>query len=161
MTIEEKRNALKAACESHHPYCYSNGECPLYGLGDICFDEDNIERDYEIVFGKEADKTEDIVRTGKLMGVPENIMLHATVCDELKDLYQRKNTDYGDSFHKTFIEEGMAMARIRLSDKMERFKRLTKSGEQNVKDESIRDTLIDLANYAIMTIVEMEREKHD
>lgn len=90
-----------------------------------------------------------------------NLILHAAVCDELKDLYKRKNTDYGDSFHKTFLEEGMAMSRIRLSDKMERFKRLTKSGEQNVKDESVRDTLIDLANYAIMTIVEMERVKHD
>ena len=93
--------------------------------------------------------------------IAENITIHAAICDELKDLYLRKNTDYGDSFHKTFIEEGMAMSRIRLSDKLERFKRLTKSGEQNVKDESVRDTLIDLANYAIMTIVEMERVKND
>lgn len=90
-----------------------------------------------------------------------NLILHAAICDELKDLYRRKNTDYGDSFHKTFLEEGLAMSRIRLSDKIERFKRLTKSGEQNVKDESVRDTLIDLANYAIMTIVEMERVNHD
>lgn len=81
---------------------------------------------------------------------------HAMICDELKDLYKRKNADYGDSFHKTFIEEGMAMPRIRLSDKLERFKRLTKNKERLVVDESIRDTLIDLANYAIMTIVEME-----
>lgn len=92
---------------------------------------------------------------------PINIVLHTAICNELKDLYCRKNADYGDSFHKTFIEEGMAMSRIRLTDKLERFKRLTKSGEQNVKDESIRDTLIDLANYAIMTIVEMERETDD
>ena len=90
-----------------------------------------------------------------------NLIIHAAICEQLKDLYKRKNADYGDSFHKTFLEEGMAMSRIRLSDKMERFKRLTKSGEQNVKDESIRDTLIDLANYAIMTIVEMERVEHD
>lgn len=90
---------------------------------------------------------------------PDNITIHAAICDELKDLYRRKNTDYGDSFHKTYLEEGLAMSRIRLTDKLERFKRLTRSGEQNVKDESVRDTLIDLANYAIMTIVEMEREK--
>jgi hypothetical protein len=81
---------------------------------------------------------------------------HAQICDEIKGLYQRKNTDYGDSFHVTFIEEGMAMPRIRLTDKLERFKRLTKSNEQRVKDESVRDTLIDLANYAIMTVLEME-----
>ena len=53
-------------------------------------------------------------------------------------------------------EEGMAMARIRLGDKLARFKSLTKSGVQEVKDESIRDTLIDLANYAIMTVLEMD-----
>lgn len=81
---------------------------------------------------------------------------HALICNEIKALYQRKNADYGDSFHKTFVEEGMAMPRIRLTDKLERFKRLSRSDERFVKDESIRDTLIDLANYAIMTILEME-----
>ena len=50
----------------------------------------------------------------------------------------------------------MAMPRIRLGDKLNRFKALTKSGSQQVSDESVRDTLIDLANYAIMTILEME-----
>ena len=48
------------------------------------------------------------------------------------------------------------MARIRLGDKFSRFKTLSRGGEQKVNDESIRDTLIDLANYAIMTVVEME-----
>ena len=92
---------------------------------------------------------------------PDQVDRHAMICDEIKELYRKKNADYGDSFHKTFLEEGMAMPRIRLTDKLERFKRLTKSNEQNVKDENIRDTLIDLANYAIMTILEMECEQHD
>lgn len=81
---------------------------------------------------------------------------HARICKEINDLYERKNHDYGDSFHQTFVEEGMAMARIRLGDKFSRFKTLSRGGEQKVNDESIRDTLIDLANYAIMTVVEME-----
>lgn len=84
------------------------------------------------------------------------VQRHAEICKEINNLYERKNHDYGDSFHQTFTEEGMAMARIRLGDKLARFKSLTKSGVQQVKDESIRDTLIDLANYAIMTVVEME-----
>lgn len=37
---------------------------------------------------------------------------HAEICKEINDLYERKNHDYGDSFHQTFVEEGMAMARI-------------------------------------------------
>ena len=84
------------------------------------------------------------------------VQRHAEICKEINDLYERKNHDYGDSFHQTFVEEGMAMARIRLGDKFSRFKTLSHSGEQKVNDESIRDTLIDLANYAIMTVLEME-----
>lgn len=81
---------------------------------------------------------------------------HSDICKEINALYAMKNHDYGDSFHQTFVEEGMAMARIRLGDKFSRFKTLSRGGEQKVNDESIRDTLIDLANYAIMTVVEME-----
>ena len=83
---------------------------------------------------------------------------HKQICDELNTLYAKKNHDYGDSFHLSFVEEGMAMARIRLGDKYNRFKTLSRSTKQEVSDESIRDTLIDLANYAIMTILEMESE---
>ena len=87
--------------------------------------------------------------------------MHREICEEINDLYARKNHDYGDSFHQTFVEEGMAMARIRLGDKFNRFKTLSRRGEQKVSDESIRDTLIDLANYAIMTVLEMEVSDHD
>lgn len=82
---------------------------------------------------------------------------HMQMCLGLNELYQKKNKDYGDSFHKSFVEEGMAMARIRLGDKYNRFCALTKSQEgPEVKDESIKDTLIDLANYAIMTLLELD-----
>lgn len=89
------------------------------------------------------------------------VQRHAEICKEINNLYERKNHDYSDSFHQTFVEEGMAMPRIRLGDKLARFKSLTKSGVQEVKDESIRDTLIDLANYAIMTVLEMEVAEND
>lgn len=84
---------------------------------------------------------------------------HSAICAELGDIYIRKNADYGASFHRTFVEEGFAMARIRLTDKLERFKQLTRSGsKQQVADESIRDTLLDLANYAIMTVMEIDAD---
>ena len=82
---------------------------------------------------------------------------HKQICMELNALYARKNHDYGDSFHQTFVEEGMAMPRIRLGDKFNRFKTLSrKLDSQRVTDESLKDTLLDLANYAIMTVLEME-----
>lgn len=92
----------------------------------------------------------------------DKVMHHKKLCDGLNALYARKNHDYGDSFHQSFIEEGLAMARIRLGDKFSRFKTLsrispTDSTQQQVTDESIRDTLLDLANYAIMTVLELDQ----
>lgn len=84
-----------------------------------------------------------------------NVEMHKALCEELNRIYEKKNHDYGDSFHQTFLEEGMAMPRIRLSDKLSRFKALTRKGGQEVNDESIRDTLLDLANYALMTAMEL------
>lgn len=86
---------------------------------------------------------------------------HKALCLEMNDLYAQKNADYGDSFHTSFEEEGMAMVRIRLGDKFNRFKTLSRGPEQKVKDESIRDTLMDLANYALMAVLEMEVASDD
>lgn len=88
-----------------------------------------------------------------------NVLLHESICLELNHLYEKKNIDYGDSFHDTYKEEGFAACRIRLTDKLNRFKRLTKKDSIMVNDESVRDTLVDLANYAIMTVMEIDRER--
>ena len=79
---------------------------------------------------------------------------HIEICKELNDLYARKNADYGDSFAKLRQEYGSPAILIRLEDKLGRLKRLMMGNEQNIKDENIEDTLIDLANYAIMELVE-------
>lgn len=85
---------------------------------------------------------------------------HAEICKTLHTIYQRKNADYGDSFAKSFKEYGMAMPCIRLEDKLNRLKALTVHNQkQSVNDESIEDTLLDLANYAIMTVIEMNLKK--
>ena len=93
----------------------------------------------------------------ELDGKPTEEDNHWELCRELQELYHRKNLDYGDSFHLSFLEEGLAMPSIRLGDKYLRFKTLTSGEKQRVSDESIRDTLIDLANYSIMTIMELDQ----
>ena len=92
------------------------------------------------------------------MELMDNISYHEKLCRELNDLYAKKNRDYGNSFHDTYLEEGLAMSRIRLSDKLARFKKLSHKCDYEgaVEDESIRDTLIDLANYALMTVMELD-----
>lgn len=84
------------------------------------------------------------------------IQVHENICKSLNELYARKNADYGDSFGKSFKEYGLTMACIRLEDKLNRIKALSKH-EAQVSDESITDTLMDLANYSIMTLVELAR----
>ena len=83
---------------------------------------------------------------------------HALICKELNNLYIRKNHDYGDAFSESFKKYGNVMPLIRLEDKLNRARVLMLGESTEVKGESIRDTLIDLANYAIMTIIEMEGE---
>lgn len=87
---------------------------------------------------------------------PSKVQHHAQICQKLNEIYARKNHDYGDSFGKGYAEYGMVMAVIRLEDKLNRLRSLIKA-ESLVKDESINDALMDLANYAIMTVIERER----
>lgn len=84
--------------------------------------------------------------------------LHGEICKDLNALYERKNNDYGDSFGKSYEEYGLTMVCIRLEDKLNRLKSL-RTKEAEVTDESIEDTLMDLANYSIMTLVEMRLEE--
>lgn len=82
--------------------------------------------------------------------------LHKQLLDEIHDTYIRKNADYGNSFEEQFNEYGLLSAIIRFDDKIRRLKQLNKH-EAKVKDESIRDSALDLANYAIMTVMELDK----
>jgi hypothetical protein len=81
------------------------------------------------------------------------------ITNQMHDIYIKKNYDYGNSFDKSMDEFGITASVVRMSDKMERLKSLTKKKTQ-VKDESVKDTLLDLANYAIMTVMHLNKEKY-
>lgn len=75
---------------------------------------------------------------------------------EALEIFKAKNKDYGDSFK----EDGVLGVMIRMKDKLNRFITLARqSGEGACKDESLRDTLIDLHNYAAMAIICHEERK--
>jgi 3-methyladenine DNA glycosylase AlkD len=80
------------------------------------------------------------------------------LCDEALSTYIKKNTDYGNSFTNSINEFGIVAAVIRISDKMERIKSLIKKKENLVKDESLIDTFKDMANYCLMSIIELEKQ---
>lgn len=81
------------------------------------------------------------------------IDMHSTICGNLTALYERKNHDYGDSFSRNYAEYGVVYPIIHMQEKLDRIKALSKA-EAKVS-ESLVDTLMDLANYSIMTLVEM------
>lgn len=90
-----------------------------------------------------------------------NFEKHKQICEKLNEIYQAKNRDYGNSFGEMYKKLGIISAITRIGDKYNRLVSLgTKpESERRVKDETIKDTLMDLANYAIMTIIELESEE--
>lgn len=79
--------------------------------------------------------------------------------DKMSKLYSAKNHDYGDSVSKTFDEYGLTSFLVRMDDKMNRIKTLNKSDDIKVRGEKIEDTLLDLANYAVLALTEIEYRK--
>ena len=79
-----------------------------------------------------------------------------TITNKMLDTYKAKNHDYGNSFSELFKDCGMTYAYGHMAEKLSRIKSLMKD-EAKVKGESIKDSLYDLANYAILTIMELEK----
>ena len=84
------------------------------------------------------------------------------ITSEMELLYVLKNKNYGNSFSEQFKEYGLTSLCIRLDDKIRRLKSINKQilqGSVNMDDESVRDTLIDLANYSVLGIIEVDTEE--
>jgi len=89
-----------------------------------------------------------------------NAKLHQELIDYLHELYITKNADYGNSVHDTYEKYGLTSFLVRMEDKMNRARTLSQK-EAKVNDEKIEDTLFDLANYAILAIMELRQDKED
>ena len=81
------------------------------------------------------------------------VEMHKQICDELNKVYEAKNHDYGDSFARVRTQYPQSI-NIRLWDKLLRLDQLNSGEVAQVKDESIEDTLLDMANYCIMEVIE-------
>ena len=109
-------------------------------------------------FGLDCYNTASYVSTGEDYEIQPNSF--ADIVWKLNDLHERKNHDYGNAAHESYKEFGLISYIIRLNDKMKRLKSLTKPGaEQQVKEESIVDTLMDLAAYSIMAIESLKSDE--
>jgi hypothetical protein len=71
------------------------------------------------------------------------------------ELFKKKNQDYGDAF----AEYGMVGVLVRMGDKIKRLQSISNNKIALVDDEKMRDTLIDLHNYAAMAIMLLDENK--
>ena len=81
------------------------------------------------------------------------------ITKEMLELYKNKNSDYGSSVNDTYKKYGMVSYLVRMEDKLNRARTLVQKQTQNVQDEKLRDTLIDLANYTILAVMELDKKE--
>ena len=90
------------------------------------------------------------------MSLPNKRVLQMEkVQNEAIELFKKKNKDYGDAF----ANYGPIGVIVRMGDKMQRLVSVSKNGINLVSDESIRDTLVDLHNYAAMAVMLIDENK--
>lgn len=80
------------------------------------------------------------------------------ITQELTETLVAKNADYGSSIDKGIDEFGIVSLAMRISDKYNRLKNLSKQEDFLVKEESLRDTLLDLAGYALMGVRRIDED---
>ena len=120
---------------------------------------------YKKITPEEICKGLDAIRVNLEVLEENDKTLSNTSAHQFKDIvkgmietYVRKNHDYGNSFDKSLDKFGLVASVVRIGDKMNRIESLVQK-EAMVQDESIRDTLLDMANYAIMTVMWMDNQK--
>lgn len=99
-----------------------------------------------------------LIHLGSRPKLSDSVEQFMDITANMAKTYAAKNHDYGNSFEESLDEFGLVASVVRLGDKMNRIKSLIKK-EARVKDESIKDTLLGLANYAIMTVMWLDGEK--
>lgn len=118
-------------------------------LGSV-LSEEELNEEMKRINAMDEEEFSEYVKT--LWSDPIKEDVHADICQMLHDTYKAKNADYGDSF-ATVREKYPNAILIRLNDKLNRLETLMNGAQQHVQDESVDDTLLDLANYCIMELV--------
>lgn len=98
-----------------------------------------------------------LLHLGSRPKLSDSVEKFMDITTNMAKTYAAKNHDYGNSFEQSLDKFGLLAAVVRMGDKMNRIESLSKK-EAEVKDESIKDTLLDLANYAIMTVMWLNRK---
>jgi len=83
---------------------------------------------------------------------------HMMVCMKLNETFEKKNKDYGNSFKEVYDDLGIVSCVTQIAHKYNRIKNLVKNPDK-ANYEGLNDSLLDLANYCIMTTLILDEEK--
>lgn len=97
----------------------------------------------------------------KPIAIADNHNQFKKYTDKLAETLLEKNTAYGDSFSQSVDDYGLKVIGIRLSDKYNRIKHLVNAGSLKENDESLEDTLLDTAGYAILALKYLKELKNE
>ena len=80
----------------------------------------------------------------------------SAVLSEMQEIFRKKNADYGNAFKDMYSEYGLIYPVMHLREKLNRIESIMKNGKAEVSNESIKDSLQDMANYCVMTLIEID-----
>lgn len=80
----------------------------------------------------------------------ENVKMFANITSNMIELYAKKNHDYGNAFGEIISEVGLPYGVGKLKEKLKRVETLVNAKAE--VNESLEDSLIDLACYTVMTL---------
>lgn len=119
----------------------STGICEYDNIA-VCRDSGICENYYPSVQEVEVEDNDDSVNP--FMKEYERIVT------DTMELCKKKNKDYGSSVQDTFEKFGDVSYLVRITDKYNRICSLLENKKVEVRDESITDTIVDLANYCFL-----------
>lgn len=153
----------KAKCHPDDKFDYEAGKklvLERLGMNEtaICHNPENRELKPNIIL-------DPVTKAAIALGKMPNTINHFILLTELSETYHQKNKAYGDSFQKSVEKYGLTSALTRMSDKWNRIENLIMKDVPH-GDESLRDSLMDMANYCLMTVMviddkaESSKESH-
>ena len=93
------------------------------------------------------------------MTVKEEVKMFSDLTKEMANTFAKKRADYGQTTTETYDKFGPVSMLTRMHDKMGRLDNLLGKSADNLVGEKVEDTLLDLANYALITILELRKHE--
>jgi len=94
-----------------------------------------------------------------MMTVKEEVKMFSDLTKEMANTFAKKRADYGQTTTETYDKFGPVSMLTRMHDKMGRLDNLLGKSADNLVGEKVEDTLLDLANYALITILELRKHE--